>query len=162
MTKLLTLSSKLGKVKRLRVGRGNGNGRGTFSGRGCKGQNSRTGARTKPGFEGGQTPFYRRLPKIKGFKNPTKTDYQIIKTSDLNIFDDGTEIKIENLIEKGFANNKKQLIKLLEGKNELTKSVTIHVNKASENAVKKVEEKKGKVIILARREKPAKETPAKK
>jgi len=148
--RLHKLSSKLGKKNRKRVGRGIGSGHGVFSCRGCKGQNSRTGGGVRVGFEGGQTPFLRRLPKLKGFKNPTKIEYQIISTSDLNVFEDGAEIKLEDLLKKGLVGKKGLRVKLLDGKEELKKSVTITVDKASESAVKKVEEKKGKVIIVER------------
>ena len=138
----------MGKKYRKRIGRGVGSGHGTFSGRGCKGQNSRSGGGVKAGFEGGQTPFLRRMPKLKGFKNPTKITYQIIKTSDLNTFDEGTEVKLDDLLKKGLISKKNLPVKLLEGKDELKKAVNITIDKASKKAIEKVEAAKGKVIII--------------
>lgn len=146
--RLLNLSSKMGKKKRKTLGRGVGSGHGTFSGRGCKGQNARTGGGVRPGFEGGQTPFLRRMPKIKGFKNPTKVIYQIVKTSALSAFEDGTEVKLEDLLKKGLVQKKDVFVKLLDGDEELKKSINITVDKASKKAVERVEAAKGKVIII--------------
>lgn len=146
--RLLTLSSKIGKKKRKILGRGVGSGHGTFSGRGCKGQNSRSGGGVKAGFEGGQTPFLRRQPKMKGFKNPTKVIYQIIKTSALSAFEDGADVKLEDLLKKGLVSKKNMFVKLLADNEELKKSINITVDKASKKAVEKVEAAKGKVTII--------------
>ena len=74
------------KKSKRRVGRGNASGHGTYSGRGCKGQGQRKSGNVRPGFEGGQTPLIMRLPKLKGFKNPNKIDFQIVNVKDLERF----------------------------------------------------------------------------
>ena len=93
---LQTLKSKKGaRHRRKRVGRGNGSGMGTFSTRGMNGQNARSGGNRRPGFEGGQTPFIKRMPKLKGFKNPNYIDYQVINVKDLNEIDAKGKITID-------------------------------------------------------------------
>lgn len=144
---LLELSSKDGKKKRKRVGRGNASGHGTYSCRGMKGQSARTGGRRRPGFEGGQTPYIRRMPKLKGFKNPNYVEYQIVNIGQLNVFEDKTTIDLKALLEKNIVSKKTLPIKLLAGKGELEKAITIVVDKASKEAIKQVEAKKGKVQL---------------
>ncbi|MBU1152085.1 50S ribosomal protein L15 [Patescibacteria group bacterium] len=135
------------KSKRKRVGRGNASGHGTYSCRGMKGQSSRAGGRRRPGFEGGQTPYLRKMPKLKGFKNPNYIDYQIINIGDLNVFSDNDKVNKESLLEKKLICKKSQPIKLLAGKGELEKTLEIEVDKASRIAIEKVEAKKGKVTL---------------
>jgi len=137
---LFNLSSKLGKKKRKLLGRGNGSGRGTFSTRGGKGQSARSGGKIRPGFEGGQTPMLRRMPKLRGFKNPNHQEYQAVNVGDLNVFDNNTEVNLDSL--------KGKPVKLL-GNGELEKTLTIIVSKASASAIKAVEAKKGKVQIAS-------------
>lgn len=144
---LLELSSKNGKKKRKRVGRGNASGHGTYSCRGMKGQSARTGGRRRPGFEGGQTPYLRKMPKLKGFKNPNYVEYQIINIGDLNVFDDNAVVDVKALLEKNIISKKTRPVKLLAGKGELEKTLTIIVNKASKEAIKLIEAKKGKVQL---------------
>ncbi|MFH1533434.1 MAG: 50S ribosomal protein L15 [Nitrospirota bacterium] len=143
---LSELRSRSNKTKK-KVGRGNGSGSGTYSGRGMKGQSARTGGRRRPGFEGGQTPYLRKMPKLKGFKNPNYVEYQVINVFDLNIFDSGATVKKEDLLAKNLISKKTKPVKLLGGKGELEKALTIEVDKASASAIKAVESKKGKVVL---------------
>lgn len=144
---LQNLSSKTGKIRKKRVGRGNASGHGTFSGRGVKGQTARAGGRRRPGFEGGQTPYLRRMPKLKGFKNPNRIDYQVVNIGDLNIFDEKENVDKAALMAKNLISKKYKPVKLLAGKGELEKSLTIMVDKASKSAIAAVEAKKGKCIV---------------
>ena len=146
---LQNLKSKTGRIKRKRVGRGNGSGHGTFSGRGVKGQTARAGGRRRPGFEGGQTPYLRRMPKLKGFRNPNRTEYQIINLGDLNIFEEKENIDTAALIAKNLISKKDKPVKLLAGKGALTKTLTITVDRASKSAIEAVEARKGKCIVKA-------------
>jgi len=136
------------KKSRKRVGRGNASGHGTFSCRGMKGQSARSGGRRRPGFEGGQTPYLRRIPKLKGFKNPNRVDYQAINIGQLNIFEDNAKITLKELLDKNLVSKKTLPVKLLAGKGELEKTLTIVVEKASQAAIKAVEAKKGTVELL--------------
>ncbi len=144
---LFNLSSKLGKKKKKLLGRGNGSGRGTFCTRGGKGQSARTGGNIRPGFEGGQTTMLRRMPKLRGFKNPNHQEYQVVNVVDLNIFDDNTEVNLDTLFAKKLVSKKNKPVKLL-GNGALEKTLTITVNKASASAIEAVQAKKGKVILL--------------
>ena len=126
-----------------RVGRGTSSGTGKTSGKGHKGQNARSGGGVRPGFEGGQLPLFRRLPK-RGFSNAKfKVEYATINVSDLNNFEDGTVVTPELLKEMGIV--KKQLagIKVL-GNGELTKKLTVKAAKFSATAVEKIEKMGGK------------------
>jgi large subunit ribosomal protein L15 len=148
MSKLHTLkpdSTQQKKSKRL--GRGNGSGKGTFSGKGCKGQNARTGGGVRPGFEGGQTPLYRTLPKIKGFNNINRVECYPLNLSVIEEnFEAGSEVNKETLLAKRLV-RKNTPIKLL-AKGTLSKAVTITVDKASAKAVELVEKSGGKVVLL--------------
>lgn len=148
---LLKLKPKSSK-KRKRVGRGNASGHGTYSCRGMKGQSARAGGRRRPGFEGGQTPYLRKMPKLKGFKNPNYIKYQIINIGQLNIFDNNSEVKKEDLLTKNLISKKSLPVKLLS-KGELEKKITITVDKASKEALKKAE-KGGATIILTAAPRP--------
>ena len=130
--------------KKNRVGRGPGSGNGKTSGKGHKGQNARSGGGVKVHFEGGQMPLYRRLPKF-GFKNPFRTEYEVVNLSDLGRFDDGASVGKEQLIEAGLA-HKGNLVKLLAN-GEISKKLTISVDKASKAAVAKVEAAGGTVEV---------------
>lgn len=147
MSQLLNLSSKVKKKNRKRVGRGNGSGLGTYSGRGMKGQTARAGGKRRPGFEGGQTPLLRKMPKLKGFKNPNRIEFQVVNISDLNIFENGTVVDFKLLLEKNIISKKSKPVKLLGGKGELEKTLTIIVDKASVSAITAVEAKKGTVQV---------------
>ncbi len=149
---LLNLRSKLGKKRRKLLGRGNGSGRGTFCTKGGKGQSARSGGNIRPGFEGGQTPMLRRMPKLRGFKNPNYQAYQVVNIGDLNIFDNNTEVNLEVLFAKNLISKKNQPVKLL-GNGELEKTLTISVAKASASAIAAVEANKGKVMLTAKQKK---------
>ena len=131
---------------RNRVGRGVGSGNGKTSGRGHKGQNSRSGGGVRPGFEGGQNPLYRRLPK-RGFTNIFRTEYAIVNLSDLNNFDAGTEVTPELLLTSGIVKNPKDGIKIL-GNGDLTVSITVKANKFSQSAVEKIQAAGGKTEVI--------------
>ncbi|MFC1643576.1 50S ribosomal protein L15 [Chlamydiota bacterium] len=134
------------KKKRKRLGRGPGSGTGKTSGKGHKGQKARAGGGTRVGFEGGQMPLYRRLPK-RGFNSVNRTDYQIVNIQDLNIFNEKATIGPEELCEKGLIKNSKELVKIL-GNGELQKSLTIKAHKFSKTALDKVIGKNGKTEII--------------
>ena len=130
-----------------RLGRGTGSGLGKTSGKGHKGQNARSGGGVRPGFEGGQLPLFRRLPK-RGFSNAMfKVEYATINVSDLEKFDDGAVVTPELLKEMGIL--KKQLagVKVL-GNGNLTKKLTVKANKFSQSAVEKIEAIGGKAEVI--------------
>ncbi|MFV8829678.1 50S ribosomal protein L15 [Alkalihalobacterium sp. APHAB7] len=131
---------------RNRVGRGIGSGNGKTAGRGHKGQNSRSGGGVRPGFEGGQNPIFRRLPK-RGFTNPTRKEFTIVNLETLNRFDAGTEVTPELLIETGVVKNVKHGIKIL-GNGKLEKQLTVKANKFSATAVEAIEAAGGKTEVI--------------
>lgn len=135
------------KQKRQRVGRGTGSGRGYTCGRGANGQNSRSGGKVRPTFEGGQTPLFRRLPK-RGFNNKFKKEYSEVNVYELNKFDENTEVTPEKLVEFGIieprANNG---VKIL-GKGEIKKSLTVKANAFSSSAREKIESADGKAEVI--------------
>ena len=131
---------------RKRVGRGAGSGMGKTSTRGHKGQNARKGHKGKLGFEGGQMPLIRRLPK-RGFKNPTRVEYFAVNVCDLERFDAGTEVTLDVLRANGLFANQYDGVKLL-GSGELTKKLTVKVNGASASAKAKIEAVGGSVEIV--------------
>lgn len=122
--------------KRKRIGRGSGSGHGNYSGKGRKGQTARTGGRVRPGFEGGQTPYLRKMPKIKHNLNPNRIRYEIVNVGSLNIFENNAEVNRETLLAKHLISNTYDLVKLLGGKGKLEKKLKIKVDKASEEAIK--------------------------
>ena len=145
--KLNDLSPANGSRKnRKRVGRGPGSGHGKTSCKGHKGQKARAGGNIGPGFEGGQMPLHRRLPK-RGFTNHFKKIYDLINIHDLDRCDSDSVVDIEKLKELGFYKGAKDGIKLL-GKGELSHPVDIRVNKASKEAVKKIEAAGGKIELI--------------
>ena len=146
--KLNSLYPNEGATKtRKRVGRGPGSGLGKTSGKGHKGQNARSGGGVRPGFEGGQLPLFRRLPK-RGFTNAMfKTRYAVINLSDLNKFDNGAEVTPEILKNMGIVKNLQDGIKVL-GNGTLEKKVTVKANKFSKSAVEKIEAIGGKVEVI--------------
>lgn len=129
-----------------RKGRGQGSGLGKTAGRGHKGQNARSGGGVRLGFEGGQMPLYRRLPK-RGFTNIWGTKYTTINVSDLNRFEDGQEVTVELLKEKGIVKQVKDGVKIL-GNGKLEKKLTVKANKFSKTAVEKIESAGGKAEVL--------------
>ncbi|MCQ3035078.1 MAG: 50S ribosomal protein L15 [Bacilli bacterium] len=134
------------KTKSYRKGRGVGSGNGKNAGSGNKGQNSRSGGGVRPGFEGGQNPLYRRLPKF-GFKNGGRKEYAIVNVSSLNMFEDETIVTPALLIDKGLVRKELNGIKIL-GNGELTKKLTVQANKFSQSAVKAIEAAGGKAEVL--------------
>lgn len=146
--RLQDLKAAPGAVKRRkRVGRGCGSGHGKTSCRGQDGQNSRSGGGVRPGFEGGQMPLQRRIPK-RGFNNSVfRTEYAVVNVKDLNIFDNGTEVTPELLKERGLVNDMMDGVKLL-GDGELEKTLVVKVHKASRQAEEKVQAKNGRVEVL--------------
>jgi large subunit ribosomal protein L15 len=135
------------KFSRKRVGRGTGSGNGKTSGRGHKGQNARSGGGVRPGFEGGQNPLYRRLPK-RGFNNDRfATVYAIVNLEQLNGFTAGTEITPEFLLSEGVVKNPKDGIKIL-GNGELTVQLTVKAHKFSQSAVEKIQAAGGKTEVI--------------
>ncbi len=134
--------SKGSKKKKVRVGRGTSSGCGKTSSRGQKGQNSRSGGGTRPGFEGGQTPLYRRLPKF-GFKNISTKKYTIINLDQLNKLG-LKEVNHKTLIDKKIIKNNKVLVKIL-GDGEITNPITVSVNKVSKSAAEKIIKAGGEV-----------------
>lgn len=129
-----------------RVGRGIGSGTGKTSGKGHKGQNARSGGGVRPGFEGGQMPLYRRLPK-RGFNNIFAKQYVTINVSDLERFDNGTEVTAELLKEAGVVSKVLDGIKVL-GRGELTKNLTVKVAKFTASASEKIEKAGGKAEVI--------------
>ena len=146
--KLHELHPAEGSVKnRKRIGRGPGSGTGKTSGKGHKGQNARSGGGVRPGFEGGQIPLFRRLPK-RGFSNHMfKTEYAVINLSDLNRFNDGDVVTPELLREMGIIKKQLSGIKVL-GNGTLEKKVTVKAHKFSESAKTKIENSGGKVEVI--------------
>ena len=129
-----------------RVGRGIGSGTGKTSGKGHKGQNARSGGGVRPGFEGGQMPLYRRLPK-RGFTNIFAKQYVTINVSELERFEDGTEVTAELLKETGVVSKTLDGIKVL-GRGELTKKLTVKLAKFTASAAEKIEKAGGKAEVI--------------
>ena len=129
---------------RNRVGRGTSSGNGKTAGRGQKGQKAR--GKVRLGFEGGQMPLFRRMPK-RGFSNINRKEYAIVSLNDLNRFDEGTDITPALLVESGLVKNEKAGIKLLAN-GEITKKVTVTVSKASAAAKQAVEAAGGKIEVI--------------
>lgn len=142
--KLHSIKSGMNKSKK-RIGRGNASGHGTFCGRGCKGQGQRKSGNVRPGFEGGQTPLIMRLPKLKGFRNPNRVEYQILNVNDLEVFKEGEEVNIEALLSKNLISKKNLPVKIL-GVGKVSKKLTIKVQKISDTAKEKIIKAGGKII----------------
>ncbi|MBE5960619.1 MAG: 50S ribosomal protein L15 [Lachnospiraceae bacterium] len=128
-----------------RRGRGHGSGNGKTAGKGHKGQKARSGA-TRVGFEGGQMPLYRRLPK-RGFTNRNTKEIIAVNISMLNRFEDGADVTIESLMEIGIINNPKDGVKIL-GNGELTKKLNVKVNAFSESAIEKIKALGGNAEVI--------------
>ena len=129
-----------------RLGRGQGSGQGKTSGKGHKGQNARSGGGVAIGFEGGQTPLYKRIP-MRGFTNMTRKEYAIVNVEALNCFDDGATVDFALLKEKGLVKKKLDGLKIL-GNGKLEKKLTIRANKFTKSAQKAIEEAGGTVEVL--------------
>jgi large subunit ribosomal protein L15 len=128
-----------------RLGRGVGSGHGKTSGKGHKGQNSRAGGGVRPGFEGGQNPLFRRMPK-RGFNNISRKEIVAINVRDLERFENNAEVTIESLFEIGLIKAVKDGIKIL-ATGELTKALTVKIDKVSPAAAKKIIAAGGKVEV---------------
>ena len=131
------------KHKRKRVGRGNASGHGSFSGRGCKGQKSRSGPNVRVGFEGGQLPLIKRLPALRGFHNKFKTIYSAVNVGDLDKFDAGTEVTVAELYKAGMIQTVKHPVKIL-GDGKIEKALTVKANKFTAVAKEKIDAAGGK------------------
>ena len=131
---------------RKRIGRGPGSGTGKTSGKGHKGQNDRSGGGVKPGFEGGQMPLQRRLPK-RGFTSLNKKIYALVNLRDLDVFEAGAVVDVEALGKAGLINEIKDGVKVLAD-GELSKSLTVQAHKFSKSATAKIEAAGGKAEVL--------------
>lgn len=131
---------------RKRKGQGVGSGLGKTAGRGQKGQNSRSGGGVRPGFEGGQIPLFQRLPK-RGFKNVNRKEYAVVNVSDLNVFENGTEVTIETLIKAGLVNKTYDGVKVL-GNGTLEKKLTVKASKFSASAEAAIKNAGGTVEVI--------------
>jgi len=145
--KLHEIQAPPGANKRTkRVGRGPGSGHGKTSTRGHKGQKARSGGGVRPGFEGGQMPLQRRIPK-RGFTNIFKKEYAIVNVQDLNVFADGTEVTIELLQDAGLVKGIKDGVKIL-GNGELEKKLTVKAHRFSKQAEEKIAARGGKAEVI--------------
>jgi large subunit ribosomal protein L15 len=133
-----------------RKGRGAATGQGKTAGRGMNGQNSRSGGGTRLGFEGGQMPLYRRIPK-RGFTNIWRTEYETVNVSALGVFEDGAEITQALLVEKGLIRKSKNGLKIL-GDGAVSKKFTVKADKFSKTAAEKIEAAGGTAELIAREE----------
>ncbi|MFP3880499.1 MAG: 50S ribosomal protein L15 [Dehalococcoidia bacterium] len=132
------------KHKRKRIGRGNGSGHGTYSGRGVKGQNARSGGGVRLGFEGGQLPLIKRLPRKRGFTNIFKVEYNTVNVGKLGIFSPGTEVTSEELLRAGLISAPRRPTKIL-GQGDIQHPLVVKANKFSSSAQKKILAAGGKV-----------------
>jgi len=145
--KLHELSPAPGSTRKaFRKGRGAGSGSGKTAGKGHKGQNARSGGGVRPGFEGGQMPLQRRVPK-RGFNNIFAVRYATINVEDLNRFEDGSVVDQGAIVEAGLLKKTLDGVKIL-GNGELTKKLTVSVKAYSETAKKKIEEAGGKAEVI--------------
>ena len=146
--KLHDLTPAYGSTKEpKRKGRGAGTGNGKTAGKGHKGQNARSGGGVRPGFEGGQMPLQRRMPK-RGFRNyPFRTEYQIVNIDFLNEFDSDAVVTAEELYNKGFISDPAKAIKIL-GDGELNVKLTVQANKFSKSSKQKIQAAGGKAEVL--------------
>ena len=145
--KLNELKPAAGSAKAAwRKGRGAGSGNGKTAGKGHKGQNARSGGGVRPGFEGGQLPLYRKLPK-RGFKNHFATQYAIINLSALDAFENGAVIDLDTLVVNGIIKNTFDGLKVL-GDGEVTKAFTVKATKFSASAKEKIEAAGGKTEVV--------------
>lgn len=129
-----------------RLGRGVGSGTGKTAGKGHKGQNARSGGGTRPGFEGGQTPFFKRMPK-RGFTNRFRKEFAIVNVSDLNVYENGTVVTPELLLQDRLIRKVLGGVKVL-GDGNLEKKLTVQANKFTGSAVEKIEAAGGSVEVI--------------
>ena len=129
-----------------RVGRGTGSGMGKTATRGHKGQNARSGGGVRPGFEGGQTPLFKRLPK-RGFSNVNRVEYAVVNVSDLNVFEAGSVVDVAALKAKGLVKKVYEGVKVL-GNGEINVALTVKVAKVSESAKQKISAAGGTIEVI--------------
>ncbi len=134
------------RSNRKRIGRGQGSGTGKTAGKGHKGQNARSGGGVAIGFEGGQTPLFKRIPK-RGFTNFTRKEYAIVNVESLNVFEDGVVVDFEALKAIGLLKKGLDGVKVL-GQGELSKKLTVKANKFSKSAITAIEKAGGKVEVI--------------
>ena len=134
------------RKERNRVGRGQGSGNGKTAGRGSKGQKARSGGGVRLGFEGGQTPLFRRIPK-RGFQNINRKEYAVVNLETLNRFEDGQEVTATVLVEAGIVKNEKDGIKVLAN-GKLERKLTVKANKFSQAAKEAIEAAGGTVEVI--------------
>jgi large subunit ribosomal protein L15 len=132
------------KHNRKRVGRGLGSGHGNYSGRGCKGDQSRSGGSVRIGYEGGQNPIMQRLPRKRGFTNIFKKEFSIVNVGSLNIFEANSEISPDDMLKAGLIKSLSKPVKIL-GNGNVDKPLVVKVNKSSESAQKKIAEAGGRI-----------------
>ena len=131
------------KKERKRVGRGNASGHGTYAGKGLKGQKSRSGDKMRPGFEGGQLPLIKRLPRKRGFVNIFRKEYSTVNVDRLNVFEPGSEVTPEKMHAAGLVKTLRQPVKILAS-GEVSHAVNVRANKFSAAAKVKIEAAGGK------------------
>jgi large subunit ribosomal protein L15 len=129
---------------RKRVGRGDGSGHGSFSGRGVKGQNSRSGGGVRPGFEGGQLPLTKALPSMRGFTNIFRKEYNVVNLDRLSGFPAESEVTLERMVEAGIVKNLRKRVKIL-GRGELDTPLVVEAHRFSGSARQKIEAAGGSV-----------------
>ena len=127
-----------------RVGRGDGSGHGSYSGRGCKGQKSRSGGGVRLGFEGGQLPLIKRLPRKRGFTNIFRVEYSVVNARELNVFSPGSEIGPKELLQAGLIKSSNLPVKIL-GDGDIRHSLSVKANKFSSSAESKIIAAGGKI-----------------
>lgn len=132
------------KKNRKRVGRGDGSGHGSYSGRGCKGQKARAGYKTKPGFQGGQLPLVKRLPRKRGFVNMFRTEYSVININQLSTFESGSEVTPERLVDAGLMKSLRLPVKIL-GDGDINYPLVVKAHQFSVAAKAKIEAAGGRV-----------------
>jgi len=132
------------KKDRKRVGRGNASGHGTYSCRGMKGQKARAGCNIRPGFEGGQLPIIKRLPRKRGFTNIFKTEFSLVNVEELIVFEADSEVSLEKLLESGLVKTLAKPVKIL-ARGDLDRPLIISANKFSDAAKAKIEAAGGRI-----------------
>lgn len=149
MTRQDELHPAIGAVKnRKRVGRGDSSGHGSYSGRGQKGQKARSGGKVRPGFEGGQLPLIKRLPRKRGFVNIFRIEYQVVNLDQLNVFGAQSEVTPEALAGRGLIKSSRRPVKILAD-GELSQPLSVTAHKFSAAAKSKIEAAGGKVAEVA-------------
>lgn len=139
-------SPKGAKKDRKRVGRGDGSGNGTYSGRGLKGQKSRAGSSSMVKFQGGQLSLLKRLPSIRGFTNVFKQEYSVVNIDQLALFPDGSEVTPESMAQVGFVKNLNSPVKVL-GRGDIDVAISVSAHKFSASARSKIEAAGGSVTV---------------